>query len=112
LYSLAVLFGVSGFGSVARRLLTTSLLLGGLRPQSLLRAANYPIKVFRRRRRAGHTEISSDELARAVRSPKTVSRLYGHRWWRLWLGRAGPLETIRPPSVDATPCTPAERHAA
>jgi glycosyltransferase involved in cell wall biosynthesis len=112
LYALAVLLGVSGFRSAARRLLTTSLLLGGLHPYSLLRAANYPIKVFRRRRRTGHAPISSAELARAVRSSNTISRLYGRRWWPLWLERAGPLETIRPPAVDATPRAPEERHAA
>jgi glycosyltransferase involved in cell wall biosynthesis len=113
LYALAVLLRISGFGTVARRLLTTSLLLGGLRPHSLLRAVNYPSKVFRqRRRRAGHAQTSFDELARAVRSQKTVCRLYGRRWWRLWLGHTEPLETIRQPSVDATHPAPEERHAA
>jgi glycosyltransferase involved in cell wall biosynthesis len=111
MYNLAVLLDLSGFGSVARRLLTTSLLLGGLRSHTLLSAANYPIKVFRRRKRTGHTQTSPDELARALRSLKTVSRLYGRRWWRLWLG-PDLFETPRQLSVDATPPAPEERYAA
>ena len=111
LYALAILLGVSGYGLVARRLLTTSLLSGGLRFRSLLNAATYALKVFRLRKRIGSTQTSSDELARAIRAAKTVSRLYGRGWW-LWLERTGPLETIRQPSADAPSAAPEERHAA
>ncbi len=77
LYRLAILSGTSGSRSIARRLLTTSLRVGGLRPDRLIRAAAYPIKVFRRRRGIVQAKIDSTEFSRSVQSVETANRLFG-----------------------------------
>jgi hypothetical protein len=100
LYTLAISLGVAGSGSIGRRLLATSLLVGGVRPRSLVRAADYPIRVFRRKRRAGRVPTSSKEMQRAAATQTIAMRLYGRRWWEFGLGNPGPSESNGLPSED------------
>jgi glycosyltransferase involved in cell wall biosynthesis len=88
LYQLAVLMAVSGSGAVARRLLAKSLLLDGLSPRALLRAADYPLKVFRRRRRAIQPPLPVVDRKRVVHVARRVSRLYEDRASRRRLRQA------------------------
>lgn len=86
LYSLAVSLGVAGSASIAMRMLTTSLLVGGPRPRSLVRAADYAFRVRRRRRRSAGIGTTAGELNRVVAAHETAIRLYGRRWWGLQIG--------------------------
>ncbi len=79
LYRLAVLLAEAGSGAVARHLLTQSLLLGGLDPRSVLRAMEYPLKVYRRKRRGRQTAITVTDRKRIACILRKVEAEYRSR---------------------------------
>jgi glycosyltransferase involved in cell wall biosynthesis len=77
LYRLAVLLAGSGSAVLARQLLVQSLFVGRLHPRPVLRAVEYPLKVYRRRRRGRQPAVTSEDRDRVDCIMRRVTELFG-----------------------------------